>query len=1290
MFVNINQEKVLKKINQERLKGDNKRALSHALEGLEKYPDDLEIALEAIQLCFDASDHVQSVALMKAAIRKHPKERAKILTMARESLADNFTPLLGSFVIETLLRSRNIEEIRAILRISTPEYIESLVKRSEIRSKESRDSGNTKNSLYTDNELLLGLLYIACGRAGEAGFPLGRALANSPEDAQVIGSILVELERELPGSADVKFSLGLASFMLGRPEKAEPRFFQCIQLENAQFEPLLKLLESSEDPSPNQQMLVGEIMIRMGRIGEGLEMVRAYLKTPHAMVGQGSGEGRAGEFFTGEQDSRGFAFERLVTLPAGLRGKKEIAFMAAEIAADLDKIKEAVEELENLWAFDPACSRDIVYWIGENESVRESAPAQKLLVRLYLALGDFGRAAESARVTAEMNPSQIGSLLQLAQEALESLPEGDSTLLGMMAELHALNGDSESAGTIISRLEGKDSVDRNELFRLTGRILDKCGVTLDRVITMVDLGLRSGDVSGALPWALEFLRGNPDSHREFAGRVEALAGAGGSEWKHICSLCESMAGEEQLSRPFKILQARAHMNNGEIERAVFEFDQLIMFDESLRLDLIPEYEKAAGKYPGNTTLNLALYQINLEEEFFTRSAHYLCKALESDPSQIRDVLPRFEKLAAKEPGNKAIWEEMLRSALALDHLELAREILKRASRALPAEAAAALNVYGARISSADGKSVDGLRCLAQALESAEPDLNGIGEELASIVGKEPTNPEARYLNGEVLLRMGREDEAIENLEKCLDLSPAYTGKVRDKLEKLLPISIKPWLISRVLGEISWMQQMREDAYRYLNNAQKGPLKSIAGLNETVKKLRESSAPDNRLTSIHARGLSLEGRYGESVAELDRLYDADRGAVSRIMEVLIELLGAAPSQFDANRLLARIWVDSGDKASSLEPVLRMIASPDAEPALIDGVAGGYLDIHGNDPRFLVPYAGLKARAGDFVASLERYRQALGADPTFNERILEGISAIEWPGARAAEAAILACDCLVAGSKTAEAFASLRSISAPGADTTARIVERIYAIAASDPRAEYYKYGCDILAGTGDLEGAERIIRAGCEKLWAVEKIDMRIHLAETLESGGRPGEAAKLFREVLDETKDRETILKRIESAWRRWSGKEIENGVAAARNGQLGAGEAERLARLSLDASDYEAALELIRGSQLSGARRAVLLAETYLSMDRPISALAVTGAAAKTVTSDSGSLPELLYAEGRASEILGDYGRAATAFSRILATGENFRDARRRAERNYSKFIASQFEDNVEVLVKTGELLPE
>ena len=68
-----------------------------------------------------------------------------------------------------------------------------------------------------------------------------------------------------------------------------------------------------------------------------------------------------------------------------------------------------------------------------------------------------------------------------------------------------------------------------------------------------------------------------------------------------------------------------------------------------------------------------------------------------------------------------------------------------------------------------------------------------------------------------------------------------------------------------------------------------------------------------------------------------------------MEVLLERSSRRfrPSSMP-NRLLARIWVDS-DEFEAPEPVLRMIANIDIDPAWSTHI----LDIHGSDPRFLVP-------------------------------------------------------------------------------------------------------------------------------------------------------------------------------------------------------------------------------------------------------------------------------------------------------------------------------------------------
>ena len=1301
----VTQEKVLKKIHQDRQRGDLKKALGRALDGLQKWPDDFNLSMEAIQLCLDISDYVQAVTQMKASIRQHPSSRSQILSFAREMFTINPHPILGSFIIELLMRSRDIDSIRALLRTSPPEFVDGLVKKAETRSKGLRDRGDTKTSSFTDNEILLGLLYMSTDNSAEAPSPLGRALATSPENVQVVGELLLELERDLPENASVKFTLGLASFMLARPEKAETRFFQCIELSDPPLDPMLKLIDSSEEHSPAHFLLKGELLIRLGRLEEGIPLIRDFLEGKEDTL-SASAQPAPGEFYADEKDRLEMVMQRMSTLPEELMGHEELAFLAADTTASLDHVKESVELLESLFRLSPTSAPAIISMIEKNDTVARCAPAQKFLLTLNLSTDDFSKAASAARVAAEMNPTLIRALIETIKEKFDAEDGEDSTLLAAMAELHALAGDSESASGIIEELEKKNDIDKDELFRITGSILDKCGVTLDRVVSAIDLAMRGNDISSALPWAIEFFRNNPDAHREFASRLGAIVGEDEEAWNLLADLLDRMADEDQLTKPLKLLQADAHMHRGQIEKAVFEFDQIIMFDESLRLDLIPIYEKAAAHHPENTTLNLALYQLHLDEEIYSRASHYLCRTLRSDPSQIRDVLTRFEKLTDLDPDNSEIWEELLKAALAINHADLAREVLGKAVEALPPEAATALNIYGAKISSADGKSLDSLKFLSEALGSNDVDLRSVEEQLITIIGREPMNAEARYLAGETLLRLNREEEAAAQMEKVLELSPEYMERVRTKLESLLPISAKPWLISRILGEISWSEGRKKDTYRFFNNAQKGPSEALGGLNEVLGRIYSEDPADNRIMSIFARGLALEGRYPESVRILEVLFDKNGDSSGRIMEILLELLEKVPSRFDANRLLAKIWVASGDAGRSIDAVLRMLSNVEMDQKEVESAVGEFLQIHDHTSAFLVPWAGLKARIGDHGEALSCYRRALDADAACRDKALEGMSEIEWPDKFVAEASIFRSDCLIEKKDYSGAFAAIQDIPSPGGKVLEQIIDRIKIIARNESSPTCYEHGCRLLAAAGELKGAEELVKEGCESLWTNDRTRLLITLAESLESHGDAAGAARIFSDVIEEHPDRQTIWKRIEQAWQSWSDKEIEDCRQLIEDGTCSDDCSENAIRLAIDKNQFETALVMIGESQLSQDTVSVLRASVYLGMDRPMLALAVTGSSRMASGADeqvdesanhsaTGSINgnirsntlELLYIEGRAAELIGDHGKAIAAYMKILSTEDDWMDTRSRMAMNYSNLIGSQFEDRIEVLEKISLL---
>jgi tetratricopeptide (TPR) repeat protein len=1285
------QEKVIKKIQQDRQRGDLKRAQRRALDGIKKWPDDYDLAMEAVQLSFELSDFHQAVSILKSAIKRHHGRRREILSYARETFMQSFNPFLGSFVTESLLRNRDFEGVRDILSRSSESFVNDLIKRSETRSKSASEGGGPNTTTSMDNELLLGLLYVENNQPEKAVEPLGRALEHSPDDAQLIGSLLVEVERERPGLAEAKLQLGLASIALSHPEKAEGRFFQSLALKDPPLEKILLAIESIDEKSDNYLLLKGEILIRMENFDEGISCIREFI------AGDTSGEWKPNakedqikQLFPGHLDRREITLQRLSTLPESSMNNLAVTLLYCETTVGLEKVKEAVEALDRLFEATGEHATEMISWIGENDEVYQSAPAQKLLTALHLASGDTDRAAESASLAAEMDKSQIPSLVKMVESSRSGDGESEPGLLMILAELNARSGNLESAEEILKSLEGDDRIESADLLKLTGEVMKHGGVSLNGVVSAIEIGIVNNRIAEALPYTIEFYRGHPEVHRDFADELQELAGKHEERgWSTISGLTDELAKEGELTKPFRILQATAHLETGSVERAIFEFDQLIMLDEDLRFDLIERYEDAAEKFSDNTTLHLALYQLHLEENQLAESAHFLCKTLQLDPSQIKDVVARFDKLVEKEPDNMRIWEEMLKTALEMNHLSLAKEILSRAVSMISHEEAAALHIYGARISTADGKIEDALRCIAMTLTSPRTDMRQVEEELKSIISREPANAEAQYLMGEALVNLGRENDAISSFKQCLDLSGAYKAKIKSRLERLLPMSIKPWLITRILGEIAWAEGRFEEGISMLSSAQKGPKESLGDLSRSLESMISKAPEDGRVSLLLARNLILEGKYAESVAHLEELVNSNDSLSGPVIESLQELLGSAPDQPEANTLLAHLWLKSGETSRTLDPVLRLLKNTSLAASDLDRMAKEFYDIHKDNSLFLVRYATMKARVGMNDEAVAQYRRALEIDSGSWEKILVDLDSHSWPADFYDASRMLKIDCLLHGGRDDGAFELIRHFGDPDPETSLLLVTRIESLIEKAPAQGHFSSACRLLAGAGNIDRAEELVRKGCELLPEDECVELKIELAEAYQGFSQNDRADEIFKEVISSSRDRSKVLKRIEATYEEWSDREIARGMKKLVEGQLTSAEAARLVSLNLDRANPEQALEVIAASSLPERVRSVMLAMTYICLERPILALAVAGSVPRSDSSSDDLESEALYLEGIASEKLGYYGRAAAAFSKLCAMHGEYRDSRGRAERNYSSFISSQFEDGILIIEKTATLEP-
>ncbi|MCK4548910.1 MAG: hypothetical protein KAU49_02030, partial [Candidatus Krumholzibacteria bacterium] len=1071
----LTQEKALKRVVQERQRGDRKKAMQKALSALEKWPDDFDIAIEAIQLCLDMSDFKEAVSLMKNTIRRHPKSRQQLISIAREALYELFSPFLASFVIEFLIRSRDFDSARNTMRSGPASYIDGMIKRSETRSKGFEESGNRKTATYTENEILLGLLYLESGRWSEAAEPFGRALKSLPEEAKVIGEALLEAERECHDSSRIKYYLGIASILLDHPEKAEARFFNALELDDPPAPEILKLLDAKEARSKNWLLMQGEALIITGMGSEGTARIRDYLEAKDGGWDQKETPGDINQLFPEQVDRQKFALERLEKLQPGSLDDIDVTVLYCDIASTMEKAKEAVEHLKVYFGDHRDSAVRLSDWITGNEAVSGSAPGQELLARLNLHLGNGGPAAAAFGIAAEMDPSRIPSIIDLIKTALDAGFEEKTPLQSILAELYARGGNEERASELIREMESQDSLEKDELLRLSGEVLRHCGMSLDGVISTIELGIRNSRVAEALPFSLEFYRDNPDSRGLLAEKMADIGQRIPEAWPALAELCELFAAEEDLDRSMRFLRAKSHMKSGQIERAVFEFDQLMMFDDSLRSSVTGFYEEAVGDNPDNTTLHLALYQIYFEEERLVSAARHLGRAMETDPGQIRDIVPQFEKIIERDPANRAAWDEMLGSAMKIRHFDLARDLLKKAVQSLPENESAALHIFGARIATTEGNIEDALRCLAMTLTSAGAELGAVRSELAEIISKEPSSAEARYLLGETLLRLGSEAEAVTELERCISLSTAYLDRVGQRLEKLLPVSIKPWLISRILGEIRWAGSRRDEAMRYLESAQKGPQESLQHLGRTLKRLSARHPDDTELALIHARNLVRTDGYDESMEILERLVAADQALSAGAASVLQEIIEKHPGHLDANILLASILSAADDNGRAVDTLLRIAGIENASQETLVEVIEPFLDKYGEEPRLLVPLGGLRGRTGNQKISLDELEKALALDDSFARAILDETMNIEWTKKYITRNRLLEADCCIVSGDRAAAFSILEEIDAGTKPARARVMGRLRRLIGSGPKKEYYEFASQLLSGGGDTNGAESILR-----------------------------------------------------------------------------------------------------------------------------------------------------------------------------------------------------------------------
>ncbi len=196
----------------------------------------------------------------------------------------------------------------------------------------------------------------------------------------------------------------------------------------------------------------------------------------------------------------------------------------------------------------------------------------------------------------------------------------------------------------------------------------------------------------------------------------------------------------------------------------------------------------------------------------------------------------------------------------------------------------------------------------------------------------------------------------------------------------------------------------------------------------------------------------------------------------------------------------------------------------------------------------------------------------------------------------------------------------------------------------------------------------------------------MEVTEILNRNGYQREAAELLGSILEESDDRAAVYRRMEKAYSSWASLEIEKALKAAEKEALDRETAVKAVKTAIDTGRTDEALELIDSAEIEPAEKALLRARVYMALGRPFDALMIVSSTDRTETNNRELLKSLFYVEGRAAEEICDFGRAYSAFAKILSIDGDYLDSRERAGRNYVRFL-EESTDTDRVLVKCGEL---
>ncbi|NIM20690.1 MAG: hypothetical protein GTO51_10760 [Candidatus Latescibacteria bacterium] len=250
---------ILEKIGRERSKGNHSKALKRLSEAIEKFPGEIQLYKDGIELGLEAGEQLRSIQFLKKSMLKFAGEREMLWEFALTQVKKYSEPILGKYLLDQSIKKRDLIAGLRVVQYLDERAARDLLSRTQMKKQTLSSAARGGQALSGElliNELSEALLNLRTGRVSEAIECFVLHLDRKPEECRDFEPFFQELEKSYPQKGTVRYALGSCLLLSNQIEKGVKKIAQAVKLNASLADKSAEILETikSQNDSPPESL----------------------------------------------------------------------------------------------------------------------------------------------------------------------------------------------------------------------------------------------------------------------------------------------------------------------------------------------------------------------------------------------------------------------------------------------------------------------------------------------------------------------------------------------------------------------------------------------------------------------------------------------------------------------------------------------------------------------------------------------------------------------------------------------------------------------------------------------------------------------------------------------------------------------------------------------------------------------------------------------------------------------------------------------------------------------------